>query len=104
MNTFITFFIRSTHAFADRKIRNLSPLCSRPISAVGAVSTASFEIYAKLIISDKSASILLCMNLKHQIPPSEHGMCLLDWCSFLVLPYKYNLCVGAPTLGVFFIP
>lgn len=86
MNIFIIFSIRSTYAFADWKIRNLSPLCSRLISAAGAVSTASFEIYAKLMLSDKAATILMCMNFKYQIPDSEHGMSLLGWCSFFSAP------------------
>lgn len=102
MNIFITFSIRFTYAFADRKIGNLSPLCSQLISAVGAVSTASFEIYAKPMLSDKAATILMYINFKYQIPDSGHGICLLGWCSFLVLPYEYNLWVGTFTLGVFY--
>lgn len=54
-NLFITFSSKSSYTFADSKITNLSPLRSWLSSAVEAVSTASFEMYAKLMLSVKVA-------------------------------------------------
>lgn len=101
MNIFGTFSIRSTYAFAYRKITNLSPLCSQLIRAVGAVSTASFEMYAKLMLSDKAATICMCMNFKYQIPHCEHG--IVGWCSFFSAPLGIqSLCRHIYTGSLFY--